>query len=308
MPKLDISRILSRLSVSESPEFGLEKRFSIVTSPNDAVAQAFADKLRIFLQRSGVADFDLSNFASSRNIMAASVDSIKGGGNYSVDVSKNLITVNFTSPSGMNGAYSALTAGYTDRVGLIKRLANKRYRRFTKVEHSGRQSVSASERIDIIDLLAHDVDCQAVKGRLHDASSAGATTVYMIFMNEKGWRIESPVMSLINPDDLPPAGDGYSYPQIREIKSTADNLGLKIVPVIDIATAYNPAFEQFTGHAIHSTEGLRFSRALAKEFCSNSGFPTLCLGKEPEDKAAVRRFIEPVAAEIEAIGGMAVML
>ena len=307
-PFAAISGIWDKMPFAGTTEFSLEKDFSIVVSPDDAVAQAFAAKLQLFLEMRGITAFGFSNFAAARNITASTVDSVKGGGTYSICVGKNLVTVNFTSPAAMNEAYTALIAGYTDKTGFFKRLTRKNNRRFVKADEVPSKAPVTADRADVVDLMSQSVDCETVKARLHKASTAGVTTVYMVFMNDKGWKINSSAMSLVNPDAAAPAGHCYSYSQVRDIKNTADNLGMKIVPVIDIATAENPAFEGFTGHPVHSTEGVRFTRAMVREFCLNTGFGTVCLGDDPDDETVARRFIEPVVAEIEHAGGTAVML
>ncbi len=307
-PSSAISGVWNRMPFVNSSEFSLEKNFSIVVSPDDAVAQAFAAKLQLFLEMRGITTFGFSNFAASRNITASTVDNIKGGGSYSITVSKDLVTVNFTSPASMNEAYTALVAGYTDKTGFFKKLTRKNNRRFVNAGTVAVSEPESSDKADVIDLVSQSVDCETVKSRLSKASAAGVTTVYMVFMNDKGWTVNSSAMSLVNPEAAVPAGYCYSYSQVRDIKSAADNMGMKIVPVIDIATAENPAFESFTGHCVHSTEGVRFTRALVKEFCRNTGFATVCLGDDPGDETVARRFIEPVVAEIELMGGTAVML
>lgn len=307
-PFAAVSGVWNKMPFVNASEFSLEKSFSIVVSPDDAVAQAFAAKLQLFLEMRGITTFGFSNFAAARNITASTVDNIKGGGSYSINVGKDLVTVNFTSSASMNEAYAALVARYTDKKGFFKRLTRKNNRRFASEETEAVGTASVSERADVIDLVSQSVDCETVKARLNKASAAGVTTVYMVFMNDKGWKMNSSAMSLVNPEAPVPAGRCYSYSQVREIKSAADNMGMKIVPVIDIATAENPAFESFTGHPVHSTEGVRFTRALVKEFCRNTGFGTVCLGDDPGDETVARRFIEPVVAEIELAGGTAVML
>ncbi len=305
VPSAAGSGVWSKMPFVGGADFSLEKSFSIVVSPDDAVAQAFAAKLQLFLEMRGITTFGFSNFAASRNITASTVESVKGGGSYSIRVEKDLVTVNFTSPATMNEAYAALIAGYNDKTGFFKRMMRKNNRRFTSVD-AVPTDISTADRADVIDLMSQGIDCEAVKARLHKASAAGVNTVYMVFMNDKGWKIDSRAMSLVNPEAS--VERRYSYSQVRDIKSAADNMGMKIVPVIDIATAENPVFESFTGHPVHSTEGVRFTRAMVKEFCANTGFGTVCLGDDPGDETVARRFIEPVVVEIEQLGGTAVML
>ncbi len=165
-PFAAISGIWDKMPFAGTTEFSLEKDFSIVVSPDDAVAQAFAAKLQLFLEMRGITAFGFSNFAAARNITASTVDSVKGGGTYSICVGKNLVTVNFTSPAAMNEAYTALIAGYTDKTGFFKRLTRKNNRRFVKADEVPSKAPVTADRADVVDLMSQSVDCETVKARL----------------------------------------------------------------------------------------------------------------------------------------------
>ncbi len=287
--------------VSQRGDFVLEHRFGIVAESDDRLAVMFANRLQSFLEGKGVAAVGLSSGMASRNIVARTV-AVEGNDHFcSVDVDKGMVVVEFSSAESMGWAYVALTESYTDTKGLFKRAAGKGDRRFAAMETTVSAAV-AEQRPDVIDLVALPVDAEVVKQRLEQALSAGSATVYMEILNKNGWKIESRTMKLVNPDDMQPAGACYSFAQIEQIRQAADKMGMELVPVIDVSSADNKAFERFTGHDIHSTEGVRFTRAFVREFCYNTGFRGICLGAENEDETIKRRFIKPVADEVVRAG------
>lgn len=283
-------------------DFVLEHRFGIVAESDDRLAVMFASRLQSFLEGKGVAAVGLSSGMASRNIVVRTV-SREGDVHFcSVDVDKGMVVVEFTSAEAMNWAYSALTDSYTDTKGLFKRSSGKGDRRFAAMETTMSTAV-AEQRSDVIDLVALPVDVEAVKRRLGQALSEGCSTVYAVMLNKSGWKIESRTMRLVNPDDVQPAGECYSFAQIEQIRLAADKMGIELVAVIDVSSPDNKAFKSFTGHDIHSTEGVRFTRALVREFCYGTGFKNICLGAENEDETIKRRFIKPVEDEVVRSGG-----
>ncbi|MDE7355892.1 MAG: hypothetical protein K2N21_03865 [Rikenellaceae bacterium] len=278
-------------------DFVLEHRFGIVAESDDRLAVMFANRLQSFLEGKGVAAVGLSSGMASRNIVARTV-SREGDVHFcSVDVDKGMVVVEFTSAEAMNWAYSALTDSYTDTKGFFKRSSGKGDRRFAAMETTMSTAV-AEQRSDVIDLVALPVDVEAVKRRLGQALSEGCATVYAVMLNRSGWKMESRTMRLVNPDDVQPAGECYSFAQIEQIRLAADKMGIELVAVIDVSSPDNKAFKSFTGHDIHSTEGVRFTRALVREFCYSTGFKNICLGAESEDETIKRRFIKPVEDEV----------
>lgn len=294
---------------SHIADFDLEKPFNIVVAPGDGPAQAFAKKMQTFLETKGVRTSKISNAASERNMVVSTVGSINNvfSDIYYINTGKNTIVVNFTTPEAMNWSFVALSSAYNDKPTFFKKLFHKGARRFLAMSVVSDKGFEMADRVDVINLTAGVADVESVKTKLHKASAAGASTVYMVFFDAKGWSVNSPSMDLVNPNEPQPLSPSYEYSQIASIKRAAYDLGMDIVPIIDIAKAENDVFYNFTGHPIHSTEGVRFLKAFVKEFCRNTGFETICLGDYPEDQTVIRRFIEPVVSDIESLGCKAVM-
>lgn len=310
--------ILSNMFNKESPstarsvaKFSLEEPFSIVSVQEDAQALSFSRRLNKFLAEKGCNVMTMSNIMAGRNIIISSVDKIPGTSQdtqdaFSVLVTKDMIEVHFTSAVAMNWAFSTLIADYDDSGNFFSKMFKKSKPHFAPLNHIGSTGDEAGS--DIIDLTGRTASMPDVERKLRACLANNITTVYLVFVSGKGWIIESNILKLVNPTEPVVAAGGYTYEDINKMYIVATNLGIEIVPVLDFVSAENKVFEEFTGHPVHSTEGLRFSKSLLKEFCQKTHFTTICIGQEPTDPVVKRRFVDPLIEDATAAGRKCVVL
>ena len=290
-------------------DFSLDTPFNVVAAVEDDEAQTLAKNIVAFLKSHGNNNAVRTNSLDKRNIIlskANDLEDVSGSEDiYSMRVTKNSIILNFTSTTAMYWAYGAFVSHYTEKQNFFQKLMKKK-KSFIKgidvVENSGDDTAWG-----ILDLVHRATDIASVRKDIQGCLSKNVSTVYMVFISPRGFKVESDVLKMMNPSGVLCSGGGYTYDEINEIYLYAKSKGVEIIPVFDFATEENPAFFSYTGHNVHSVEGLRFSRAFLKEFMEKTSFPSVCLGKEPEDVKVREKYINPLADVINAEGKSAVV-
>ncbi len=91
--------------------------------------------------------------------------------------------------------------------------------------------------------------------------------------------------------------NSYTLSEIKTISAEARARGGEFVPAIDLLSD-NKLFEQYTGHAMNSVEGMRFVRAMIEQCATEWGVKSICIGKLRDFELSDRyiEFITDIAA------------
>ena len=299
------------LSVSATASFNLEKSFSIVASQEDKEGLLAANKIDAFFKKKGLSHSMVTNVKSRRNIIVQQVSTIPtvSPGTqdaYLVEVSKNQVLVRFTSPLSAIWAYNALVSLYTERDNVLSKLTRKMKRHLRGERLIATQGEGVDS--DVVDFTKQaGADVSRAKSVIDQCKKNDILSVYLVFVSGQGWKVESDVMKLVNPFDNICESGGFDYSAVNEIGRYGEESGVTIIPVFDFVSSDNPCFEQFTGHPVHSVEGLRFSRAFLEEFCKRTSFETISLGRKIDDEEVRRKYITPLVEVLEKHGRKAVL-
>ncbi|MDR2936623.1 MAG: hypothetical protein LBU80_04695 [Rikenellaceae bacterium] len=133
------------------------------------------------------------------------------------------------------------------------------------------------------DILAH----------IHDCIREGIGTIGLPMVTFEGWLTEGRVMSLINPGQKIHAGNCYGYSELNMLRDKLAEYGIELRPSFDLVVR-NEFFEQATGHAMLSLEGMRFVYVLLEEFFNFTAFDTIHVALPDKMRNA---FIERLAEE-----------
>ncbi|MFI3287271.1 MAG: hypothetical protein R3Y61_02205 [Rikenellaceae bacterium] len=97
-------------------------------------------------------------------------------------------------------------------------------------------------------------------------------------VNKSLFRVDFDVFKEVNPSMASICtAESYSKEEILSIVQYAEGRGGSFVPALDLLSD-NAAFESFTGHKIHSVEGMRFVRAIIEECANVWGVQAICVG------------------------------
>ncbi len=290
--------------------FNLGKSFHIVASHEDKEGMQAARKIDAFLQTKGV-HAEVTNVKARRNIIVQQVQSIPTVAPeiqdaYLVEVSKNQVLVRFTSPLSAVWAYNAFVSLYGQRDNVLSKITkkNKNYLKGDRlIATQGEEGDS-----DVVDFTKQEgADVARAKAVIDQCKKNDILSVYLVFVSGQGWKVESDVMKLVNPFDNLCASGGFDYRSVNEIGDYAADNGVTVIPVFDFVSEDNPCFLQFTGHPVHSVEGLRFSRAFLDEFCKRTSFETVSLGRKVDDEEIRRKYVVPLVEVLEKHGRKAVL-
>lgn len=283
-------------------DFSLESSFNIVSSFEDKPSSALSDKVFKFLSKKGVDKAMQSQVVAGRNIVIKKVDKLDSNPQavdaFAINVSKNRITIHFTSPLSATWAYNKFKTLYNNKENIFTKITKKDKRSIEGVAISdinGEDGVS-----DIIDMVVKQSDMAGAKALIEKCFKNDILTVYMVFISKDGWKVKSSsVMDLVNPkEDICKRG-GYNYSDMEELNRYAKEFGIEIIPVLDFTTQDMSYFVETTGHSIHSIEGLRFTKAFIDEFCSKTSFETISLGFKTENADVIRKYIKPLVEIVE---------
>lgn len=249
----------------------------------DEALAVIGDRIAFFLKEEGCSVH--SGGHAKENIVIRKVNGIQGvpAGKtdaYSIRVTSKTVSIDATSLKAAQWAYLSFRQLY---VGDQPSTASKIFGR--KAHIKGCEIIdwdvnAGTTGRTTIDLTRQSYSPEELLKAVAKEGSSGKTQIYMIFISPAGWRIQSDIFRLINPNGAIHNGTCFSYADIKKINEYAAYHGIEIVPVFDFSQERNSDFERVTGHRLYSVEGMRFVRALLKEFCENIDRDLFCLGDQ----------------------------
>ncbi|MFI3262433.1 MAG: hypothetical protein R3Y26_05945 [Rikenellaceae bacterium] len=277
-------------------DFSLASGFNIVYMPDQSLSEVFSKQISSFLEKKEISTTVGSTLEGQRNIFVNCVDLIEGYGRgedaYKVKITKNNVFVEFTSSKSLYWAYDALVKQYNVDSSIKSRVLKSKKKAFKEgflVNNDGVKTGS-----EIVNLSGNLFTEENIKNQINNAIGSNATTIFLELLTSEGCKIKCSTMELFNPNVQYASGDAMSIEEFNRICEYADEMGVTIIPVLDFSNSNNEPLTQFTGHQVFTVEGLRFGRALLKEFSEKATFSTLCLGKKVEDELIQKKYINPL--------------
>ncbi len=270
--------------------FSIDKPFNIVYDLSNHYEEILSMRIAMFLTEKGGVPTQ-SNVASTRNIIIHQADKsfdTQHKDEYSILVYKDYIDIKFTTAKSMRWAFAKFKELYGEKKSIFSS-KKKGFIAYTKISATTGHDVGAIT----LDLTTTPMTLFELTTKVAEAVERNVSTIYITLVSPEAWLIESKTFELINPKEDITQGKGYSLTDLKVLYDYSQNQGIEIVPVIDLSSKGNQTFKRFTGHRIHSVEGLRFTRAFTQEFCQSVVFDRVCFGEKIDNKSQ-DRYIMPL--------------
>lgn len=268
--------------------FTIEGRKVAVKGCDDNTKILISDKI---LATDGIAmeGFFAKNFLPS--IKFHSTASVEGKSTaYQIVVKKSKVEVKYTSAEMLSLATEQLMELFTIQNGrwVIRGATVSLYRDSSTIS-------LRSNKEGIYDGITTELS----EKQLKSAISAKRTGEFILAMgNSSTYRVNFKVFEGVNPNCKNISKEPYyTTEEILSLVEHAKTKGTEFIPAIDLLSD-NSAFEEVTGHSIHSVEGMRFVRAMLEQCAESWGVKTLCIGTKRSDTAPeyYREFLYDIAS------------
>lgn len=279
-------------------DFSLATDFNVVYMPNQSLSELLSKQLVSFLKNKDVNTSVCSSVESTRNIIINYVDFIeeygRGTDAYKLKITKNNIFIEFTSSKSLYWAYDALTSQYNLNTGISSKFIKSKSKCFKEglfLADNGDEAGS-----EVVSLSTNVFSEENIKKQIDNAIITNSTTVFLELLTDAGCKIKCNTLSLFNPNEQYASKDAVSIDEFNEICEYARSVGVTLIPVLDFSSSKNDLLAEFTGHQTFTVEGLRFYRALLKEFSEKASFETICIGEQVNDELIQKKYIEPLVS------------
>ncbi len=196
---------------------------------------------------------------------------------YQIVVKKSRVEVRYTSAEMLSLAVEQLFGLFTVQNGrwVIRGATVSLYRDSSTIS-------LRSNREGIYDGITTELS----EKQLKRAIDSKRTDKFILAMgNSSLYRVNFKVFEAVNPNCKNISKEiYYTTEEILSLVQYAKSKGTEFIPALDLLSE-NSAFEEVTGHSIHSVEGMRFVRAMIEECAESWGVKTLCIGTKRSDTA-----------------------
>lgn len=215
---------------------------------------------------------------------------------YSISVYKDYIDIKYTSTTSLRWVSDALFSLYNEKKGLLSKGITNYIASGKVCKWKGDSAKGA-----IFDATVANYTVSQLITELSKLVSNNISTIYLYLITADGWKIENRTMHLVNPKEDITKGRGYRSTDLEVILEYARKEGVEIVPVVDFTTSDNALFKQFTGHEVHSVEGLRFTKAFIRELCESCNYERISLGGQIENSVQ-EKYLSPLVVIVKENG------
>lgn len=276
--------------------FDLDREITINGSESHHETVMFCNRIAELLRSVGCDDVKISRSKGKYNINIEKVDMIIGVDStihdaFCMKVYKDDIHLQYMSTKSMAWAYQALRKIIVEHQTLLQKAFNSKSL-FVQAS-SLCETTGATGGFEIIDIVDTKMSVTAFKNYISRAALNNKFVIYMKVVSTKGVAVKSELINSVNPF-IELASGGMSYGELNELNSFATENGIELIPMLDFVTEENEYFENYTGHKIHSTEGLRFSKAMINEFAIKTNYEVICIGGEPTNREVKEKYIDPL--------------
>lgn len=277
-------------------DFDLDREITIFSNSNQSENAMFCTRVSELLKSKGSQDVKIARSRGTNNINIEKVSMIVGVDRaitdaYCIKVYKNSVDVQYMSAKSMAWAYQALRKIIVENQSFFQKIFGQRslyIQASSLCETSG-----ATGTFEVVDITQNQMNVETLKKHISSAAMNNKFIIYLKLVSTKGVSIMSELISSVNPF-IELANGGLTYVQLNELHDYANKNGIELIPLLDLVSEDNVYFENYTGHKLHSTEGLRFSKGLINEFALKTKYEVICLGGEPANGKIKEKYIDPL--------------
>ncbi len=275
-------------------DFNLDREITVYTTSNTSDSKMMCNRVTELLKSSGCTNIKNSRKAGTYNIRIEKVGSIYGVDStindaYCMKIHKDEVIIEYLSAKSMAWAFQALRSNIVKSQSFFQKMTGGHS---LKIEGSSLCETSGiSGSFEIEDLTKYPMNTQTLENHINNAVMNNKFVIYLKLVSTDGVAVKSEMINSVNPF-VEISQSGLSYSQLNHIYKTATDNGIELIPLLDFVSEENVYFENYTGHKIHSTEGLRFSKVLVSEFATHTSFEVVCLGGEPSDENIKEKYLD----------------
>lgn len=133
----------------------------------------------------------------------------------------------------------------------------------------------------VFDAATRHVSTDELDGTIKRWSGGGTRIIYFKMVDQSGWLAPSDIFNQLQLDAIG-TGRAYTYEEIKHISDACARHGVEFIPTFCVLDNI-PRFAESTGHEVMSVEGLRFIKAMIKDYVDHTGVNKVCLGKAGEN-------------------------
>lgn len=289
--------------------FTLDTPFNVVASQDEPQSEAFAKKISAFVRRQKLATATTSNITSRRNIIITQKEQIgqytKEVDCYLLKVTKDNIFIQYTTSTALFWAYDAFVSKFKVKESFFQKMMKKRkcyIEAYEIISTEGEESGT-----DLVRLVSNPLTIDKIKERIEKSLGSNITTLFVELISVNGCALKCHTIDLFNPNASYTIPTAISVAQFEELNQFASNLGVTLIPIVELSAENNKPLTEFTGHPVHSAEGLRFSKSLLKELCDGTTVSTICIGKKQTDSLIQAKYTTPLVELLHKYGKRAVV-
>ncbi|MEG1934391.1 MAG: hypothetical protein RR141_00225 [Rikenellaceae bacterium] len=276
--------------------FDLAREITIYSSSAQGENAMFCTRVSELLKSKGSPDVKIARSKGAYNINIEKVSMIVGVDRtitdaYCIKVYKNSVDIQYMSAKSMAWAYQALRKIIVENQSFFQRIFGQKslyIQASSLCETSGAQGT-----FEVVDITENHMNVETLKKHISSAAMNNKFIIYLKLISTTGVSVMSELISSVNPF-VELANGGLTYGQLNELHDFANKNGIELIPLLDLVSEDNTYFENYTGHKLHSTEGLRFSKGLINEFALKTKYEVICLGGEPANGKIKEKYIDPL--------------
>lgn len=285
-------------------DFDLDRTITIFSSSSQSENAMFCSRVAELLKNVGSQDVKIARSHGASNINIEKVSMIVGVDRtitdaYCIKVYKNRVDIQYMSTKSMAWAYQALRKIIANKQSFLQKMFGQRslyIQASSLCETSG-----ATGTFEVVDVTENHMNVEALKKHISSVAMNNKFIIYLKLVSTEGVSIMSELISSVNPF-IELANGGLTYVQLNELHDYANRNGIELIPLLDLVSEDNTYFENYTGHKLHSTEGLRFSKGLINEFALKTKYEVICLGGEPANGKIKEKYIDPLVEVFNTYG------
>ncbi len=247
------------------------------------------EELTLFLAQQGaIVQNSLFSKLFTPSIKLAHHNDIKGYNTaYSIEVKYSKVTIKYTSDEMLRRALN-------DFYKLFDSQGDRTFIRgcrlfFYNVDNNNKNAIARNSK-GILDGVSTKKSIEKLSAAVEQVASRGNRRAVVALANKDVIRVNFECLEGVNPSIPTMAShQSYSLSDIKKLNSAAKSRGGEFIPAINLLSQ-NTYFEQYTGHAMTSVEGMRFVRAMIEECAEVWGVKTLCIGTSQDAELAPQHY------------------
>ncbi len=277
--------------------FDLKRDITVCSNSTELKSTTMlCNRIAELLRDAGSNDVKISRNRGDHTIHVNKVDMIVGVNQsikdaYCIKVYKNRIELQYMSAKSMAWAFNALKKLIVKEQSFLQGIFNMSSLYIQSASLC--ETTGSSGGFEIVDITQNKMNVATLKNHISSAALNNKFVIYLKIVSTEGVAVKSEIINSVNPF-LELANGGISYGELNELQQFAQENGIELIPLLDLISEQNIYFEEYTGHKIHSTEGLRFSLALVNEFALKTDYTVICIGGEPANDTIKVKYVNPI--------------